>query len=403
MKDTERVVYVALDNRDYEEFERCLKLFRYSQKELIQFFNELVLQDYDNHVKSALLLILPRLVDPVAVVMGALQVINDPAMGKFLINCGPDPMLFYVLKNLSGPGRIDRVKLVVENGADVSILTNRCGETTLMWACKHCPKDLECIKYLVQKGCPVDYVCPNGWTALKILATRYQNGTQAMRWLLSVANANADLLPTRGDCRTALMVAAATGANACITALLSPYGKATLNLNDTNGRNAFDFAAASTYCNVNCLLMLIRCGAVFHPNLCIHKAPRLSLFLQEYPRHYMSALEARLGVELSQLVAYPENLSPTITRKINLDYGNDLELEDIFNLPYHRVLDGVNHFIKIMQPQYFYTLKYQTIPPRVQTLCKALAKAAHETQAARAMAEAQAVEYEQGSAKKIKV
>jgi hypothetical protein len=265
------------------------------------------------------------------------------------------------------------------------------GITPLMYMCAECPDQPEKMRFLIDSGSPIDHVCKEGRTALHSLAEEDEY-SHVLRDFLRYANPNASL----GKKETALMIAAKLGANENVK-LLVHY---CVNKTDEKGRTALEIAAVSSYgSNLETFDILVKNGGIFRPNRCpkalIH--PLKLEYFKKYPEHFIDALLRHLGLELSILVTNANNLPSAIRNKVDLEYGNDIHLFHVFRLPYHRLQDGILFFLKMcgsFSGCFKSSIDTSRVPEELLTMCKALALAAHNTSAAREMAERHAKQSE---------
>ena len=76
---------------------------------------------------------------------------------------------YYSLINASKNGDLEKVKLLIENGANIEVKDNN-GDTALILASYY--RRLEIVKYLVEKGANINATNDNGWTSL-MYASKY--------------------------------------------------------------------------------------------------------------------------------------------------------------------------------------------------------------------------------------
>jgi ankyrin repeat protein len=248
------------------------------------------------------------------------------------------------------------------------------------------------MQFLIDNGSPVDYVSKDGWTALKYLV-EFEENADILEMFMRRAKPNVNLRPETGDRRTALMVAAKAGAVEKVLMLLE-HPKINVNRRVPKGPNALETAAMAPRAKIQIIAALVNKGCMFNPACCRERSidPSVMEYLRYYPQHLLNALMRQLGQELSILVTNPNNLPKAIRKKIDLEYRNDLNLAHLFYLPYHRLQDGIAHFERRCDWSSFF--KCSVDLSDFTPMCKALALAAHNTSAAREMAERHAKESE---------
>lgn len=298
------------------------------------------------------------------------------------------------------------LQILVEAGADLG--PSPCYDgTPLITMCHVQPECKKGIKYLIEQGSPVDHVARNGWTALKALC-RWSTAYKTIKWFVSSFKPFLDLIPTSSaegnyDNRSALMVAAEYG-NTDIVKLLTQEFGATINLTNDNGQTALDVASQSYQLerNINTITCLVKMGGRFRPVEWRRIRNDFRAYLRDYPNHFLDGLYDKLAKDLVELVI-DKDLPIDICRKIDLEYGHDISVEDVFNLPYHRIQEGVATLVSTWKKEAVFHQCDKGKIAAIDRVLEAIAKVAHNCSESRRIAQNYADEYETQSRKKLKL
>ena len=304
-----------------------------------------------------------------------MQSTDDAPLVSYLLEHGADvnqrdddgdSAIFYVSDDL------EVARVLIEAGADLGP-NPITGNTPIMVTAGFASMNVT--RYLLDNGCPGEHVNKDGDTCFTMLCSTYNTGTwDVLPAFVEYVNPNVEHTNTNGS--TGLMRAADTGHHMTIRFLVN-HCRVNVNRFDPSGRTALDRATFNSN-NINNAIALTEVGGLFNPELYYgYKTTPMGKYLSMYyPIHYLDALTAQLGLELVQI------LNDEHCEKIDLEYGRDLPLIDVFNLPHDRVLDGVSHFIQRCNEAKFYDIPSLSIPLKLQRMCKCIALAAHNSKQA---------------------
>ena len=253
---------------------------------------------------------------------------------------------------------------------------------------------------MVENGANVDAFSNEMSSALSLACfnLKLSSSVETVRYLINKVGISLDSQNQYG--MTPLMYLAQNDATFLIELLIEKNVK--INQMDNNGNNALMIACLQEEMSCQTIEVLIAAGSLFDPSKYEERNAAVKSYLKErFPLRFLEALDTKLMLDLKAL--NNRRPTPAIINKMNLEWGNDLPLNDVFQLPYHRVLDGVQQFIEAAKAEPFYEVNEWQLDKAQRAICntvEALARAAHTSEEGRRMAEEMAVRDTEGMRKR---
>ena len=125
--------------------------------------------------------------------------------------------------------------------------------------------------------------------------------------------------------------------------------------------------------------------------------------LQTFPVRHLNAIRSRLFEDLNQLNL--DEVTPEIEAKMDVEVGNEMPLEDMTVLPYHRIPEAMHAFVEEAKKEEFYALDPGELEQARTKLLKtldAVARAVHKSKRGREMAEEMAEKETSGLKKRVR-
>jgi ankyrin repeat protein len=253
---------------------------------------------------------------------------------------------------------------------------------------------------VVENGANVDAFDERLESALHVACSNVKQSSTAetVSYLMNKAQVSLDAQNKEGI--TPLMYLLQNDATSLIERLVR--NSVDVNRVDKEGDNALMFACCQEEISCQTIEALIAAGSLFDPSKYNNlRGDVIDSYVKRFPLRCLRGLLAKLLGDLSAL--NNQRATPEIINKMNLEWGNDLTLNDIFQLPYHRVLDGVKQFVEMAKGEAFYEIdewELEMVQQDIRDAVEALARAAHTSEEGRRMAEDMALRDTEGMRKR---